>query len=92
LIDIVIGTHRLLSKDVTFKNVGLIIIDEEHRVIDHHKVLRTGLATLDAHQLDRHAARVLRVIRLHQCVAVREADPCLVGSARYEHGRPVLFR
>jgi len=30
-IDIVIGTHKLLSKDVRFKRLGLIIIDEEHR-------------------------------------------------------------
>ena len=30
-VDIVIGTHRLLSKDVEFKNLGLLIIDEEHR-------------------------------------------------------------
>ena len=30
-IDIVIGTHRMLSKDVNFKNLGLLIIDEEHR-------------------------------------------------------------
>ena len=30
-IDVVIGTHRLLSKDVEFKNLGLLIIDEEHR-------------------------------------------------------------
>ena len=30
-IDIVIGTHRILSKDVSFRNLGLIIIDEEQR-------------------------------------------------------------
>ncbi len=30
-VDIIIGTHRLLSKDVHFKNLGLIIIDEEQR-------------------------------------------------------------
>ncbi len=30
-IDIIIGTHRLLSKDVKFKDLGLLIIDEEHR-------------------------------------------------------------
>ena len=30
-IDIIIGTHRLLSSDVEFKNLGLVIIDEEHR-------------------------------------------------------------
>ena len=30
-VDIVIGTHRLLSNDVEFKNLGFLIIDEEHR-------------------------------------------------------------
>ena len=30
-VDVAIGTHRLLSKDVTFKDLGLLIIDEEHR-------------------------------------------------------------
>ena len=30
-VDIIIGTHRLLSKDVIFKNLGLLIIDEEQR-------------------------------------------------------------
>ncbi|MER3523356.1 MAG: transcription-repair coupling factor [Ignavibacteria bacterium] len=30
-VDIIIGTHRLLSKDVVFKDLGLLIIDEEHR-------------------------------------------------------------
>ncbi|MDR1926422.1 MAG: transcription-repair coupling factor [Endomicrobium sp.] len=31
LVDIIIGTHRLLQKDVKFKRLGLLIIDEEHR-------------------------------------------------------------
>lgn len=30
-VDVVIGTHRLLSKDIKFKDLGLLIIDEEHR-------------------------------------------------------------
>jgi transcription-repair coupling factor (superfamily II helicase) len=30
-IDIIIGTHRLLQEDVRFKNLGLLVIDEEHR-------------------------------------------------------------
>ena len=30
-VDVIIGTHRLLSKDVNFKNLGLLIIDEEQR-------------------------------------------------------------
>ena len=30
-VDVVVGTHRLLSKDVQFKDLGLLVIDEEHR-------------------------------------------------------------
>ena len=36
-VDIVIGTHRVLSKDVEFKNLGLLIIDEEQRFGVVHK-------------------------------------------------------
>lgn len=36
-VDIIIGTHRLLQDDVTFKNLGLMIIDEEHRFGVRHK-------------------------------------------------------
>ena len=37
MVDIVIGTHRLLSKDVVFKDLGLLIIDEEQRFGVTHK-------------------------------------------------------
>lgn len=37
LVDIVIGTHRVLSKDVVFQNLGLLIIDEEQRFGVAHK-------------------------------------------------------
>lgn len=33
-VDIVVGTHRVLSKDVEYKNLGLLIIDEEQRFGD----------------------------------------------------------
>ena len=36
-IDMLIGTHRILSKDVQFKNLGLLIVDEEHRFGVSHK-------------------------------------------------------
>ncbi|MEZ4229778.1 MAG: transcription-repair coupling factor [Polyangiaceae bacterium] len=36
-VDIVVGTHRLLSKDVHFKNLGLLIVDEEQRFGVTHK-------------------------------------------------------
>ena len=36
-VDIVVGTHRLVSKDVAFRDLGLVIIDEEHRFGVRHK-------------------------------------------------------
>jgi transcription-repair coupling factor (superfamily II helicase) len=36
-VDVVIGTHRLLSKDVAFKDLGLLVVDEEHRFGVAHK-------------------------------------------------------
>ena len=47
-VDIVIGTHRILSKDVEFKDLGLLIIDEEHRfgVKDKEKI-KQYKATID---------------------------------------------
>ena len=36
-VDIVIGTHRLLQKDVVFRDLGLVVIDEEHRFGVNHK-------------------------------------------------------
>ena len=47
-VDVVIGTHRLLSKDVEFKDLGLLIIDEEHRfgVKDKEKIKELK-ATID---------------------------------------------
>ena len=36
-VDVIIGTHRLLSKDVAFKDLGLLVVDEEHRFGVAHK-------------------------------------------------------
>ena len=36
-VDVVIGTHRLLSKDVLFHDLGLLVVDEEHRFGVRHK-------------------------------------------------------
>jgi transcription-repair coupling factor (superfamily II helicase) len=58
-VDIVIGTHRILSPDVTFKRLGLIIIDEEHRFGVKHKErlkqlrLETDVLTLTATPIPR---------------------------------------
>jgi len=47
-IDIIIGTHRLLQKDVAFKDLGLVIIDEEHRFgVTHKERLKEMRKTVD---------------------------------------------
>ncbi len=47
-LDVVIGTHRLLSKDVAFKDLGLLVIDEEHRFgVSAKEKLRKLRATVD---------------------------------------------
>ncbi|NUQ12886.1 MAG: transcription-repair coupling factor, partial [Gemmatimonadaceae bacterium] len=58
-IDVVIGTHRLLSRDVAFKALGLIVVDEEHRFGVKHKErlkelrLETDVLTLTATPIPR---------------------------------------
>lgn len=48
MVDIVIGTHRILSKDVTFKNLGLLIIDEEQRFgVKHKEQIKQMKKTVD---------------------------------------------
>ena len=44
-VDVVIGTHRLLSKDVSFKDLGLLVVDEEHRFGVAHKERMKQLRT-----------------------------------------------
>ncbi|HCE46826.1 MAG TPA: transcription-repair coupling factor [Lentisphaeria bacterium] len=47
-VDIIIGTHRLIQKDIIFKNLGLIIVDEEQRFgVEHKERLKHLRATVD---------------------------------------------
>lgn len=47
-IDVVIGTHRLLSKDVTFRDLGLVIVDEEQRFgVEHKEELKKARTNID---------------------------------------------
>ena len=47
-VDVVIGTHRLLSKDIEFKDLGLVIVDEEQRFgVTHKERLKQLRKTVD---------------------------------------------
>lgn len=47
--DIIIGTHRLLQKDVHFKDLGLLIVDEEQRFgVTHKERIKTAFKNIDA--------------------------------------------
>lgn len=45
-VDIIVGTHRIISKDINFKNLGLVIVDEEQRFGVKHKERLKELRTL----------------------------------------------
>ena len=68
-VDIVIGTHRLLQPDVTFKDLGLVVIDEEQRFgvthKEHFKKLRTtvDVLTLTATPIPRTLYMALTGVR-----------------------------
>ena len=68
-VDLVVGTHRLLSKDVAFKNLGLVVVDEEHRFGVAHKErlkqLRTAVdvLTLSATPIPRTLEMAITGIR-----------------------------
>ncbi len=62
-VDILIGTHRLLQSDVVFKNLGLIIIDEEHRFGVKHKE-KLKLLARDINCLSLTATPIPRTLQL----------------------------
>jgi transcription-repair coupling factor (superfamily II helicase) len=74
-VDIAIGTHRLLQKDVRFKNLGLVIIDEEHRFgvrqKERLKALRAevDVLTLTATPIPRTLAMSLEGLRDFSVIA-----------------------
>src|SRR5690606_15910613 len=68
-VDVVIGTHRLLSTDVQFQSLGLIVVDEEHRFGVKHKErlkqlrLETDVLTLTATPIPRTLHQSLAGLR-----------------------------
>jgi len=62
-IDIMIGTHRLLSKDVKWNHLGLLIIDEEHRFGVEHKEKMRAIQT-NTHSLTLTATPIPRTLNM----------------------------
>jgi transcription-repair coupling factor (superfamily II helicase) len=62
-VDILIGTHRLLSKDIQFNKLGLLIIDEEHRFgVDHKEKIKAIQA--NTHTLTLTATPIPRTLNM----------------------------
>lgn len=62
-VDVLIGTHRLLSPDVVFKDLGMVIVDEEHRFgVDHKERLKKLRLAVDV--LTMTATPIPRTLQL----------------------------
>ncbi len=91
-VDVVIGTHALLSKRVSFRNLGLLVVDEEHRfgvkAKDRIKALRTGIdvLTLTATPIPRTLEMALTGIRDVSHIRTPPADrhPILTFVGPYD--------
>jgi transcription-repair coupling factor (superfamily II helicase) len=83
-IDIIIGTHRLLSKDIIFHDLGLLVIDEEHRFgVTHKEKLKKMRAEVDI--LTLTATPIPRTLQM-SLLSIRDLS---VISTPPAHRRPV---
>ncbi|MFN8015998.1 MAG: transcription-repair coupling factor [Acidimicrobiia bacterium] len=91
-VDVVIGTHRLLSKDVSFKNLGLLIVDEEQRFGVSHKealkhfTINVDVLTLSATPIPRTLEMSLTGIRDMSMITTPPAErqPILTYVHEYD--------
>ncbi|WP_286737897.1 transcription-repair coupling factor, partial [Kocuria sp. UBA1838] len=84
-IDVVIGTHRLLSKETQFKNLGLVIIDEEQRFGVEHKEKLKAMRT-DVDVLAMSATPIPRTLEMSM-TGIRETSTLATPP---EERHPVL--
>ncbi|MEN6616950.1 MAG: transcription-repair coupling factor, partial [Syntrophorhabdus sp.] len=97
-VDIIIGTHRLLQKDVEFRDLGLVIIDEEHRFGVKHKerlkMLRktVDVLTLTATPIPRTLYMAMSGIRDLSVIDTPPLDRHAVRTAVVKFSDAVLIR
>ncbi len=84
-VDVVIGTHRLLSKSVQFKDLGLVIVDEEQRFGVEHKEYLKGMRTA-VDVLTMSATPIPRTLEM-SLTGIREMSTILTPP---EERHPVL--
>ena len=95
-IDIVIGTHKLLQDDVKIKNLGLVIIDEEHRFgvrqKEQLKTLRSevDILTLTATPIPRTLNMAVSGMRDLSIIATPPARRLSVRTFVMEQNKPVI--
>jgi transcription-repair coupling factor (superfamily II helicase) len=83
-IDIIIGTHRLLSKDVEYKKLGLLIVDEEHRFgVTHKEKIKKIKSEVDI--LTLTATPIPRTLQM-SLLGIRDLS---VISSPPEHRQPI---
>jgi transcription-repair coupling factor (superfamily II helicase) len=84
-VDVVIGTHRLLSKDMQFKDLGLVIVDEEQRFgVEHKEFLKQMRTAVDV--LTMSATPIPRTLEM-SLTGIREMSTILTPP---EERHPVL--
>jgi transcription-repair coupling factor (superfamily II helicase) len=94
-VDVVVGTHRLLSPEVTFKDLGLVVIDEEQRFGVEHKEqlkrLRTAVDVLamSATPIPRTLEMAITGIREMSTIATppEERHPVLTFAGPYDEAQ-----
>jgi len=96
LVDIVIGTHKLLQKSVEFKDLGLLIVDEEQRFgVSHKERLKelskgVDVLTLSATPIPRTLNMALSGIRDMSTIEEPPADRYPVQTFVMEHSNAIL--
>ena len=96
LVDLIIGTHKLLQKTVEFKNLGLLIVDEEQRFgVTHKERLKelskgVDVLTLSATPIPRTLNMALSGIRDMSTIEEPPSDRYPVQTYVMEHSNPIL--
>jgi len=95
-VDIIIGTHRLLQKDVVFKRLGLVVIDEEHRFgVRQKEALKhlrseVDILTLTATPIPRTLGLALEGLREFSVIATAPQKRLAIKTFVQRHSKGIV--